>query len=671
MAISGIVSSSSREVPYAPASVSGSDVGTARAYNNASATISFTLPVHDGGLPVTGYAVTSSPGGLTASGASSPLTITGLSSSTSYTYNVTSTNSIGTGSAITSGSVFATTIPQPVTIGTATATGGAGTVSVAFTANGTGGKTVTYTATSSPGGFTGSSSGSPISVTGLTDGTAYTFTVVASNANGSAAASAASNAATPFTYVAPQPPQGPIGSSSPVATASGNTVSCTSGQWAAGTTPTSYQYNLWSISGAYIATSGSVPTSTTSVSFTANYSSSYYVTVTASNANGSGTMTSNTVTTGAEPAPVVAPGSMAGRISGSWSNGLATWNWSPPTTGTAPFSYEYSLGYGFTSTNSTSYSVYADSQALTVRAVNSAGTGESGSFTVTRPPVVTSPGSMSGLISGSWSNGLITFSWSPPTGTSPFTYYYSINGYGYNSTSSTSYSEYGDSLTITVYAANSAGSGETGSFSVTRPPVVTTPGSMAGLVSGYYAGASYFNWSAPSGTGPFTYYYTFGGGYLTTTGTSATNSQYTSITVFASNSAGSGGAGTAATTPPAAAPYLYYCRTSSQCAGINNCSDNGGSTNNQAGSGTGYNIACSYNNTGTYPACQSSAGAGCTSNLQCCSVATKYICNAYDIANLPGACYSGQNSCDSPGNTYGGYTNRAACCPSAGLCPNN
>ena len=665
MAISGIVSSSSREVPYAPASVSGSDVGTARAYNNASATISFTAPVHDGGLPVTGYAVTSSPGGFTASGSSSPLTIAGLSSSTSYTYNVTATNSIGTGPAITSGSVFATTIPQPVTIGTATATGAAGTVSVGFTANGTGGKTVTYTATSSPGGFTGSSSGSPISVSGLSDGTAYTFTVVASNANGSAAASAASNSATPYTYVAPPTPQGPIGSSSPVATASGNTVMCTSGQWAAGTTPTSYQYNLYRSDGTYIATSGSVPTSTTSVSFTANYSTSYYVTVTASNSNGSGTMTSNTVTTGAEPAPVVAPGSMAGRISGSWSNGLATWTWSPPTTGTAPFSYEYSLGYGFTSTNSTSYSVYADSQTLTVRAVNNAGTGESGSFTVTRPPVVTSPGSMAGLVSGSWSNGLITFTWSPPSGTAPFTYYYSVSGGGTNSTSGTSYSVYGDSLTITVYASNSASAGESGSFTVTRPPLVSAPGSMAGLVSGYYAGASYFNWSAPTGTAPFTYYYSFGGGYYNTTGTSASTSGYASITVYATNGGGSGGNGSATVSPPAPAPYLYYCRTSSQCAGIGNCSDNGGSTNNQAGNGTGYNIACLYNNTGTYPSCQSTAVAGCTSNLSCCSQGLKYQCSDYDVNNSASVnyfqCYSvGQCAANSdPAGV------RTRCCPPA------
>lgn len=54
-----------------------------------------------------------------------------------------------------------------------------------------------YTATSSPGGLTGSVSGSkptPIAVNGLIPGTFYTFTVVANNAQGSSTPSAASNA---------------------------------------------------------------------------------------------------------------------------------------------------------------------------------------------------------------------------------------------------------------------------------------------------------------------------------------------------------------------------------------------------------------------------------------------------------------------------------------------
>jgi hypothetical protein len=78
-------------------------------------------------------------------------------------------------------------------------TAGNASVSVAFTEPAYKGKgTVTYTATSSPGGFTGTASSSPITVSGLTNGTAYTFTVRANGASGVASsASAASSSATP------------------------------------------------------------------------------------------------------------------------------------------------------------------------------------------------------------------------------------------------------------------------------------------------------------------------------------------------------------------------------------------------------------------------------------------------------------------------------------------
>ncbi|NDB57250.1 hypothetical protein EB001_02190 [bacterium] len=87
--------------------------------------------------------------------------------------------------------------PSAPTIGTATA--GDTTASVAFTPSTYIGKgTITYTATSSPGGFTGTASSSPITVSGLTNGTAYTFTVVGTTNYGVAsAASAASNSITP------------------------------------------------------------------------------------------------------------------------------------------------------------------------------------------------------------------------------------------------------------------------------------------------------------------------------------------------------------------------------------------------------------------------------------------------------------------------------------------
>jgi hypothetical protein len=87
--------------------------------------------------------------------------------------------------------------PTAPTIGTATA--GDTSASVAFTASSYIGKgTITYTATSSPGGLTATGASSPLTVTGLTNGTAYTFTVVGNTNYGVASvASAASNSITP------------------------------------------------------------------------------------------------------------------------------------------------------------------------------------------------------------------------------------------------------------------------------------------------------------------------------------------------------------------------------------------------------------------------------------------------------------------------------------------
>lgn len=98
------------------------------------------------------------------------------------------------GSASSGGSV-----PSAPTIGAATDGGTGTTASVAFTPSTYIGKgTITYTATSSPGGLTASSSGSPITVSGLTTGTPYTFTVVGTTNYGvSSNASAASNSVTP------------------------------------------------------------------------------------------------------------------------------------------------------------------------------------------------------------------------------------------------------------------------------------------------------------------------------------------------------------------------------------------------------------------------------------------------------------------------------------------
>lgn len=93
-----------------------------------------------------------------------------------------------------------TSVPGAPTIGTATATSST-TATVAFTAPiSNGGSTITsYTATSSPGGVTGTlvqAGSGTITVSGLSASTSYTFTVTATNAIGTGAASAASNSIT-------------------------------------------------------------------------------------------------------------------------------------------------------------------------------------------------------------------------------------------------------------------------------------------------------------------------------------------------------------------------------------------------------------------------------------------------------------------------------------------
>ena len=87
--------------------------------------------------------------------------------------------------------------PDAPTIGTAT--GAEASASVTFTPpTNVGGSAISsYSALSNPGQVIGTASSSPITVTGLTNGTAYTFAVWATNTYGPSAYSASSNSVTP------------------------------------------------------------------------------------------------------------------------------------------------------------------------------------------------------------------------------------------------------------------------------------------------------------------------------------------------------------------------------------------------------------------------------------------------------------------------------------------
>ena len=188
------------DLPDAIPTITGvTDVGTGLAYGaNGQAIVSVVATPTTGG-PITSFKVTSNPGALTSTG-SSPVTISGLSAGTTYTYTAQSANAYATGptSSSASSAVTATTVPQAPTIGTVTDGGTGTTVSIPFTAGATGGSAITsYSIVSSPATTTQTTSSSPYTFTGLTAGTAYTFTVTATNANGTSTASSASNSVTP------------------------------------------------------------------------------------------------------------------------------------------------------------------------------------------------------------------------------------------------------------------------------------------------------------------------------------------------------------------------------------------------------------------------------------------------------------------------------------------
>jgi len=175
-----------QSVPDSPTSVAGTDVGTNRAFNNGAVSVAFTAPEYTGTSSITSYTVTASTG-QTASGASSPIIVTGIATGATPTFTVTATNTSGTSLASSgSSSVTVTTVPAAPTIGSVSSpSAGLNSLSVPFTANATGGKTITsYQILSNPGSLTFSNSSSPISVSSLLFGTNYTFQVRALNANG-------------------------------------------------------------------------------------------------------------------------------------------------------------------------------------------------------------------------------------------------------------------------------------------------------------------------------------------------------------------------------------------------------------------------------------------------------------------------------------------------------
>ena len=175
-----------------------------------SATVSWTAPGSDGGAPITGYVVTPFIGAAAQpirafNGPATTQVVTGLTNGTTYTFRVAARNAVGTSATSSaSNTVVPASAPGAPTIGTATAGNAQATVSWTAPAV-TGGSPITgyrvtpYIAAVAQTPVDFASTLTSQTVTGLTNGTAYTFRVAATNAVGTGAESAASAVTTPFT----------------------------------------------------------------------------------------------------------------------------------------------------------------------------------------------------------------------------------------------------------------------------------------------------------------------------------------------------------------------------------------------------------------------------------------------------------------------------------------
>ncbi|HEY4376753.1 MAG TPA: fibronectin type III domain-containing protein, partial [Acidimicrobiales bacterium] len=196
----GTGAASAASAAVTPRTTPGAPTGVTGAAGNGQVILSWTAPVSNGGSAITGYVVagggTCTPSPATAT----TCTVVGLTNGTPITFTVAATNAAGTGPAsAASAAVTPRTTPGAPTGVTAEALDATATVTWTAPASNGGSAITSSTVTSAPDGVTCTATAPALTcdVAPLTNGVAYTFTVTATNAVGTGAASDPSAAVTP------------------------------------------------------------------------------------------------------------------------------------------------------------------------------------------------------------------------------------------------------------------------------------------------------------------------------------------------------------------------------------------------------------------------------------------------------------------------------------------
>jgi hypothetical protein len=417
-------------VPQTPTITSVTNVG-GRPASSPQASVAFTGNA-TGGSAITGYTVTSS-SGASNTGATSPIVVTESGTNT-YTYTVAATNARGTSIASTGINAFIASVPTPPTIGTLSnvtgiAYGSNPQFTLTFTVpTSTGGSAISAYKYSTDGGTTyatASGTASPLTLTtqstsgtpAFVAGSSYTVILKAVNGNGDGEASSASNSATAAT--APSTPTFAL-------TSSGNTnITGTYTYNTGGLAVTSYASTISPTISTTIGGTSPVGNVSGALTYTASYvqGTQYTVPLSITNAIGTATATSQTITPFAATAPG-APASLSAAVASTTSvtltygaiaqNGSALTAWTGSGTSTGDIVSTPAINLTYSGTPSTAGSTVTvtgafaatTSYTFTLKVRNSVGASSTvTSGSVTPLPVITDNFNRTGVSLGTSSSG--------------------------------------------------------------------------------------------------------------------------------------------------------------------------------------------------------------------------------------------------------------------------